>query len=70
MEVNVALEVKGMSCSHCEKAIKDTVTNLNGVNGVEVHVKNDEVKVDYNDDVVTLEEICDAIEEQGYDVVR
>lgn len=70
MNVNVELEVNGMSCHHCEKAVKDAITALEGVNSVEVHVHHNEVKVDYNNNVISLEAICNAIEEQGYDVVR
>lgn len=64
------LEVHGMSCGHCEKAVKDAVKALQGVHQVEVHVKNNEVKLEYNHDMVHLELICEAIEAQGFNVVR
>lgn len=68
--MDVLLEVKGMTCGHCEKAVKDTLHNLNGVSHVEVHLAEDKVNVEYDQMVISLEEICEQIEEQGFDVVR
>lgn len=68
--MDVVLEVKGMSCSHCEKTVKDGLSNLNGVNKVEVHLDDGKVDVNYDQTVITLDEICNTIEDLGYDVNR
>ena len=64
----VTLNVKGMSCGHCVKAVEGSVGELEGVN--QVNVKLDEAMVDvtYNESQVSLDTIKDTIEEQGYDV--
>lgn len=68
--MDVILEVKGMSCGHCEKSVKDGLSNLKGVNTVEVQLDEGKVNVNYDKKEITLDEICDTIEDLGYDVNR
>lgn len=68
--MDVILEVKGMSCGHCEKSVKDGLSNLKGVNTVEVQLDEGKVNVNYDKNEITLDEICDTIEDLGYDVNR
>lgn len=62
------LNVEGMSCSHCENAVKKSVGALNGVSLVTVDLKGKKVTVDYDSDKVKLEAITETIEDQGYEV--
>lgn len=58
--------IEGMTCSHCEKAVKEALENLNGVNSVDVNLKTKEVKVEgENLDNNKIKEAIDAI---GFDV--
>jgi copper chaperone len=66
---NVTLNVEGMSCSHCVNAVTKAVTALSGVSGVNVSLEEKTVTVDYDADHVSLDDIKEAIEEEGYDVV-
>ena len=70
LNLDVELEVKGMSCGHCEKAVKDALTALNGVEQVDVHLDSGKVDVKYDQNTTDLEAICEKIEEQGYEVVQ
>lgn len=63
------LNVEGMSCSHCENAVKKSVGALDGVDNVTVDLKGKQVTVDFDSSKVTVEAIKEAIEDQGYDVV-
>lgn len=63
------INVEGMSCSHCENAVKKAVGELNGVKGVDVSLNSKTVTVEYDADTVSLESIKEAIEDQGYDVI-
>lgn len=62
------LNVNGMSCSHCEHAVKTAVGALEGVSGVSVDLKGKKVTVEFEPGKVTLGRIGEAIEDQGYDV--
>ncbi|QHE53455.1 copper chaperone CopZ [Pontibacillus sp. HMF3514] len=67
--MQITLDVRGMTCGHCEKAVKGALEELNGVQGVEVHLDSNRVDVTYDDVYVSKEQMKSAIEEQGYDVV-
>jgi copper chaperone len=64
----VTLNVQGMSCGHCVKAVEGSVGALEGVSNVKVHLENGTVDVEYNAEAVTLETIKETIDDQGYDV--
>ncbi|MFE0342624.1 copper chaperone CopZ [Priestia megaterium] len=65
---NVTLSVKGMSCGHCVKAVEGGVGELNGVKSVEVSLEDAKVTVAFNPSQVTVEDIKEAIDDQGYEV--
>lgn len=67
--MEMTLQVNGMTCGHCEKAVKGALGELEGIQGVEVDLSSGKVDVVYDDSLVTKNEMKEAIEEQGYDVV-
>ncbi|WP_079524080.1 copper chaperone CopZ [Solibacillus isronensis] len=65
---NVTLNVQGMSCGHCVKAIEGRVGQLEGVNEVKVKLDAAQVEVSFNETQVSIETIKETIDDQGYDV--
>ncbi|WP_342431153.1 copper chaperone CopZ [Neobacillus sp. FSL H8-0543] len=65
----VTLNVEGMSCGHCVKAIEGSVGELKGVSTVKVNLDSGIVDIEYKSDEVTLETIKETIDDQGYDIV-
>jgi copper chaperone len=63
----VTLNVKGMSCSHCVNAVEKAVREA-GASGT-VDLAGGTVTIEYDENTVTLEQLKQAIEDQGYDVV-
>lgn len=66
---NVTLNVQGMSCGHCVKAVESGVNELNGIDNVTVNLEAAKVDVAFDDAQVSVDDIKEAIEDQGYDVV-
>jgi copper chaperone len=64
----VQLNVQGMSCGHCVKAIEGSVGELKGVSNVKVHLETGKVDVEYEANQVSLVTIKETIDDQGYDV--
>lgn len=62
------LDVPGISCPHCKRAIESAVGAVNGVSAVAVDVATRQVVVDYDADSVTLDALEKAIREEGYEV--
>ena len=67
---HISLDVKGMSCEHCVRAVETNVGALNGVDRVEVHLKEEKVEVEFNPEQVSIETVKSTIEDQGYDVAK
>ncbi|MFJ6412201.1 copper chaperone CopZ [Terribacillus saccharophilus] len=67
--MEMTLQVNGMTCGHCEKAVKGALGELEGIQGVDVDLASGKVDIVYDDTLVTKNEMKEAIEEQGYDVV-
>ncbi|HWK22939.1 copper chaperone CopZ [Ureibacillus composti] len=65
---NVTLNVKGMSCGHCVKAVEGSVGALKGIEKVAVDLQAGKVNVEFNQQQVTVDQIKEAIDDQGYDV--
>ncbi len=63
------LSVPDISCDHCKMSIEGAVTELAGIERVEVHIQEKTVDVSFGESL-GLETIIEAIEEQGYDVAR
>lgn len=65
---NVTLNVQGMSCGHCVKAVESSVNELNGIESVNVNLEDAKVTVAFDDAQVSVAQIKETIEDQGYDV--
>ncbi|MFW6434960.1 MAG: copper ion binding protein, partial [Halovenus sp.] len=61
------LRIRGMSCANCAGTIQDAVGDLDGVSEVSANYATDEGSVEYDPDVVSLGDIYDAIENEGYE---
>ena len=59
-------QVDGMSCGHCEKAVRAAIQALQA--DAEVHIELATGKVQVNAAMLTVTQIQSAIEEAGYDV--
>ncbi|MNR60631.1 Copper chaperone CopZ [compost metagenome] len=61
------LQVEGMSCQHCVISIEGALKEISAAG--KVNLASGTVDVSFEENVVTLKAIKEAIEEQGYDVV-
>lgn len=62
------LNVTGMTCNHCVQAVEGALTELSGVERALVDLKANSVAVQYDESAVTVAQMTEAIEDQGYDV--
>ncbi|TCP68341.1 copper ion binding protein [Baia soyae] len=61
------LQVEGMSCNHCVKTIEGALEKIEVKANVDLVGKS--VTVEFHEEKVTLEQIKEAIENQGFDVM-
>jgi len=63
----ITLEVKGMTCGHCVSAVKGALEGV-GAEDVQVNLETGKVEVNYDKSKVTVDQMKEAVEDQGYDV--
>ena len=66
MTIEITLQVPGMSCGHCEHAVRTEVSKVAGVESVTVDLGTKDVVV-RGTDLVTAD-LVDAVAEAGYTV--
>lgn len=66
-EQTTILTVEGMSCAHCVKAITQSVGALDGVENVMVTLDEKTVAVTYDAAKISVEQVRQEIEDQGFD---
>jgi copper chaperone len=61
------LTIQGMSCGHCVMHVKQALSKLNGLNIQNVEIGK--AIVEFDDTVVSKQQIAKTIEEAGYKLV-
>jgi copper chaperone len=64
----VTLNVPDISCEHCERTISKTLTPVEGVRSVAVDIPAKQVRVEYDETRVSLEQMKEALEAEDYPV--
>ena len=60
--------VSGMSCSACSSGIERAVNKLNGVKKAEVSLMGERMVVEYDESVLSRQQICDCVINLGYGI--
>ena len=58
--------VLGMSCAACVSHVNKAVVHLKGVNNVDVNLLSNSMVVDYDENVVNINDIINAVSDAGY----
>ena len=69
MATTTEYQVTGMSCGHCETAIRSEVSEIPGVTGIEVSAQTGRLAVTADQPVDDAAVIA-AVDEAGYTAVR
>lgn len=63
------INIDGMTCGGCVKSVDNALTQLEGVQSVEVDLEGNKASVTYDSSAVAVDAIVEAIEEAGFDAV-
>ena len=63
---NKILNIEGMTCAACAKAVERVTKKLDGVESSSVNIATEKLNITYDENKVTLEQIESAIEKAGY----
>jgi copper chaperone len=62
------LNVPDISCEHCERAITNALTPVDGVRTVKVDIPSKHVRVEYDESIVDVNKMKDVLQEEDYPV--
>ncbi|MDD4797116.1 MAG: cation transporter [Eubacteriales bacterium] len=63
----IVIQVEGMSCAHCQRAVTNALSACNGVSDAVVSLEHKNATVTYDPGQVTPDELRAAIREEGYE---
>jgi copper chaperone len=64
----VILNVPDISCAHCEKTVVGALQGKPGVSSVQVDIPSKAVYLDYDPEAISLEQVGEILDEEGYPV--
>ena len=59
-------DVKGMSCAACQAHVEKAVGKLDGVDSVAVNLLSNSMAVDFDESILSADDICRAVDRAGY----
>ncbi|OHX20369.1 heavy-metal-associated domain-containing protein [Chromobacterium sphagni] len=62
------LNIDGMTCGGCVKSVTGILETMAGVGAVQVSLEDKRAKVDYDEAVVSPQELAAAVIDAGFDV--
>jgi copper chaperone len=65
---SVELNIEGMACEHCVKAVTNAINSYAGVSDVNVSLSQNKATFSYDPEAASLEDIKQSIVEEGYEV--
>lgn len=68
MAQTVTLNVPDISCEHCERAVTQALTPVEGVQSVRVDIPGKQVLVEYDEGTVDVDRMRDVLAEEDYPV--
>lgn len=66
----VEIKIEGMHCEGCSKRLTKVLNNVEGVKSAEVSLENKLADIEYDETVAKLEDLYEAIEDAGFEVVK
>jgi|SRR6056297_235414 len=67
---SITLQVGGMHCAGCSSAVERALSKRDGIAQATVNLSTEKAYVDYNSDLISVEEIKKAVEDAGYEVLE
>ncbi len=65
---NIELRIEGMHCTGCSTRLQKVLSNLDGVSNAEVSFEKGMANIEFNKEIITLDEIKNAIVDSGFEV--
>ena len=65
---NIELRIEGMHCTGCSARLQKVLSNLDGISNAEVSFEKGMANIEFNKEIITLDEIKNAIVDSSFEV--
>ena len=65
---NIELRIEGMHCTGCSARLQKVLSNLDGISNAEVSFEKGMANIEFNKEIITLDEIKNGIVDSGFEV--
>ena len=66
----IEIKVEGMHCEGCSKRLTKVLSNVDGVSFAEVSLEDKLAKIEYDENIATVEKLEESIEDAGFEVIK
>ena len=67
---NKTFEIEGMTCASCAQTVEKVTRKLPGVESAQINLATEKLTMDYDESVLSIEDIEQAVSRAGYQVVK
>ncbi len=64
---NIIIKIKGMGCQNCVNAVMESLSEIDGINKVNVSLEKELAEVEYDELKVNADKMIETIKELGYE---
>ncbi|XP_070553751.1 copper-transporting ATPase 2-like isoform X2 [Ptychodera flava] len=66
-EAKCIIKIEGMTCQSCVKTIQESLSNMPGVEKIQVSLENKEASIEYSEEVTSPQQLRDKIDDIGFE---
>ncbi len=64
---NIIIKIKGMGCQNCVNAVMESLSEIDGINKVNVSLEKELAEVEYDELIVNADKMIETIKELEYE---
>ena len=64
---NIIIKIKGMGCQNCVNAVMESLSEIDGINKVNVSLENACAEVEYDESKVSTDKMLEVIKKLEYE---
>jgi copper chaperone CopZ len=61
--------VIGMSCASCVRNVESVLSKTEGVIEANVNFASEKVTIEYDDEIISMDKLADAVKSMGYELI-
>ena len=69
VKIKETYPVIGMSCASCVRNVESVLNKTKGVIEASVNFASEKVTIEYDDEIISIDKLADAVKSMGYELI-